>query len=211
LQAKIIDITRDKNHEKYLYRCLAPMPFRKYKSRNEYLEKAIDKGFHKKLLIFNNEIVGQIEYAPPEASGYPIIGDNIIVLNCIWVLRKAKGHAFGKILLESMVNSETAAAGFATIGLENHWSPWFKKQQMEKLGFASIDSIRVSHKTKRKEQVFGIHLMWMPMKEKVKFPGWDKQKLLQGETFCLAHPLYHPQTFRGNIFEEKDVFFKSAS
>lgn len=211
MQAKIIDITRDKNYEKYLYRCLAPMPFKKYKSRNEYLKKAIDRGFHKKLLIFNNEIAGQIEYAPPEASGYPIMGDNIIVLNCIWVLRKAKGHAFGKTLLEDMLKSEKAAAGFATIGLENHWSPWFKKQQMEKLGFASIDSIKVSHKTKRREQVFSIHLMWMPMKEKVKFPEWDKQKLLQGETFCLAHPLYRPQTFRGNILEEKDMLFKSVN
>ncbi len=182
------------------------MPFRKYKSRNEYLEKAIDKGFHKKLLIFNNEVVGQIEYAPPEASGYPIIGDNIIVLNCIWVLRKAKGHAFGKILLEDMINSEIGTVGFATIGLENHWSPWFKKQQMEKLGFASIDSIKVSHKTKCKEQIFSVHLMWMPMKEKVELPKWDKQELLRGETFCLAHPLYRPQTFKESIFEEKGMF-----
>jgi hypothetical protein len=206
LQAKIIDITRNKNYENYLYRCLAPMPFRKYKSRNEYLEKAIDKGFHKKLLIFNNEVVGQIEYAPPEASGYPIIGDNIIVLNCIWVLRKAKGHAFGKILLEDMIKSEIGTVGFVTIGLENHWSPWFMKWQMEKLGFRPVDSIKVSHRLKRKEQGFGIYLMWMLMKEKVKFPAWDKQKILEGITFCFAHPLYRPQTFKENIFEEKGMF-----
>ncbi|MEM2117785.1 MAG: hypothetical protein QW386_02045 [Candidatus Bathyarchaeia archaeon] len=206
MQAKIIDITRNKNYENYLYRCLAPMPFRKYKSRNEYLEKTIAKGFHKKLLTFNNKIVGQIEYAPSEASGYPIIGDGIIVLNCIWVLRKAKGHDFGKVLIEDMVNNEKCAAGFATIGLENHWSPWFMKWQMEKLGFRPVDSIKVSHKLKRKQQSFDIYLMWMSMKEKAKLPTWDKQKILEGVTFCLAHPLYHPQTFKGNIFEEKSMF-----
>lgn len=155
------------------------MPFRKYKSRNEYLEKAIAKGFHKKLLTLNNKVVGQIEYAPPEASGYPIIGDDIIVLNCIWVLRKAKGHDFGKVLIENMVNNEKRAAGFATIGLENHWSPWFMKWQMEKLGFKPVDSIKVSHKLKHKQQAFGIYLMWMPMKEKAKLPTWDKQKILE--------------------------------
>jgi len=45
---KIIDITKKFNYEKYLYKCLSPIPFRKYKKRSEYLELAIPKGFHKK-------------------------------------------------------------------------------------------------------------------------------------------------------------------
>jgi len=51
------------------------MPFRRYNNREEYLKKAIPKGFHKKLFIFNGEVVGQIEYAPAEVSGYPILDD----------------------------------------------------------------------------------------------------------------------------------------
>lgn len=196
-----MDITRNENYEKYLYKCLAPMPFRKYKQRQEYLEKAIGKGFHKKLLIFNGKMVGQIEYAPAEVSGYPILGDNVIVMNCIWVLRKAKGHNFGKQLLKDMIENEKNADGFATIALENHWSPWFRKRQMEKLGFKSLDSIKVTHKAKHKEQTFSIHLMWIPNKENAKPPTWNKQKLLEGETFCSSHPLYRPQTWKGNIFE----------
>ena len=34
---KIIDITGKKWYNEYLYKCLAPMPFRKYKYRQEYL------------------------------------------------------------------------------------------------------------------------------------------------------------------------------
>ncbi|MFB0566966.1 MAG: hypothetical protein ACETVM_00055, partial [Candidatus Bathyarchaeia archaeon] len=83
-------------------------------------------------------------------SGYPIIGDNIIVMNCIWVLRKAKGHNFGKQLLTDMIQNEKNTCGFATLALENHWSPWLKKEQMEKLGFELIDSIEVMHRTKHK-------------------------------------------------------------
>jgi hypothetical protein len=200
-RTKIVDITKKTDYEKYLYRCLAPMPFKRYATRQKYLQEAIPKGFRKKLLISNGEVVGTIEYAPAEASGYPIKGDNIIVMNCIWVLRKAKGHNFGKLLIRDMVKSEKNALGFAIIALENHWSPWFMKRRMEKLGFMSIDSIQVKHKIKHPEQGFAIHLMWIPMKENVKPPIINWQKLLDGETFCMAHPLYHPQRWEGHILE----------
>jgi len=193
LNAEVLDIIRNGAYGRYLYRCLAPMPFRKYRKRREYLEAAIPRGFHKRLLIFNGEIVGQIEYAPPEASGYSIMGDNIIVMNCIWVLRKVKGHNLGMRLLNAMMEKEGAAAGFATIALENHWSPWMKREQMEKLGFKPLDSIKVMHKTKHKGQPFKIYLMWLPATKNPETPTWNKLKLLEGVNFCMAHPLYHPE------------------
>ena len=192
----IVDATQDKELEKYLYRCLAPMPFRKYWRRQEYLEAATPKGFHKLLLVFNNDIVGQIEYVPAEASGYPIKGDNTIVIHCIWVLRRAKGHNFGKLLLQAMIKNSENVAGFSTIALENHWSPWLRRDQMEKLGFKPIDSVEVCHKTKHVEECFRIYLMWMPRKQDAKPPTLDKTKILDGIRFCTAHPLYHPERIR---------------
>jgi hypothetical protein len=199
---EIIDITKLSEYEKYVYKCLASMPFRRYSGRQEYLQKAIPRGFHKKLLILNGGVVGTIEYAPADVSGYPITGNGVIVMNCVWVLRKARGHNFGK-LVKDMVKSERDAAGFATISLEIPWSPWFRKCQIEKLGFKPVDSIRVAHRTEHKGQVFNIYLMWMPVTETAKLPGWDRRRLLEGETFCLAHPLYRPQVWKGNIFEAK--------
>lgn len=192
-EIEIIDITENSEYERYLYKCLVPMPFRKYMKRHEYLEAAIPKRFHKKLLVLNGQVVGQIEYAPAEACGYLITGNDTIVMNCIWVLRKAKGRSLGKQLLTDMMKSEKNAVGFATIGLENHWSPWFKKQQMEKLGFKSLDSVRVMHKTKHKGECFKIHLMSLPTTENANLPTWNKSKLLEGEDFCRTHPLYHPE------------------
>jgi hypothetical protein len=186
---------------KDIYKCLAPMPNRKYRTRREYLEKAIPKGLHKKLLVLNGEVVGQIEHVLAEASGYPIIGDNIIVMNCIWVLRKAKRHNLGLMLIKDMVESEKNAAGFATIALEGERSPWFKKWQMERLGFKPTDSIKVKNKRKPCEQAFTIYLMWMPKRHEAEPPTWDKAKLLEGETFCSSHPLYRPQTWEGRIFD----------
>ena len=192
-EIEIKDITENSEYERYLYKCLAPMPFRKYRKRHEYLEAAVPRGFRKKLLILNGQVVGQIEYATTEACGYPITGNNIIVMNCIWVLRKAKGRNLGKQLITDMMKSEKNAVGFATIGLENHWSPWFKKQQMEKLGFKSLGSVKVTHKTKHKGECFKIHLMWLPTTENANPPTWDKSRTPRRRRILPRSPALPPR------------------
>jgi len=202
-EVKIIDITKKPECEKYLYKCLAPAPFRKYKKRHEYLTKALPRGFRKKLLIYEGNVVGTIEYAPAEVSDFTIDGNKVIVMNCIWVLRRAKGHNFGKLLIKDMIKTEKQAHGFATIALENHWSGWMRKDQMERLGFRALDSFRVRHKTKRKDQCFTMHLMWLPTAKDAKPPTWNKTRLLKGVDFCMGHPLYHPQSLKlDEIFEK---------
>ena len=193
-KVRIVDITQNAQYERYLYKCITPAPFGRYRKRREYLATATPRGFHKKLLTVNDEVVGQIEYAPAEVSGCPIRGENIIVMNCIWVLRRAKRHNLGKQLLSDMIESEKNAAGFATIALESHWTPWLKKNQMEKLGFKSLDSVKVVHKAKHVGHPFKIHLMWLPTTKSTNKPKWDKTKLLKGIDFCAAHPLYRPES-----------------
>jgi len=192
---KIVDVVKEKGYEKYLYKCISPMPFRKYRKRREYLEKAVPRGFSKKILFFKEVAVGQIEYAPVEVSGYPILGEGIVVMHCIWVLRKAKGHGFGKRLLAVMRREHGDAEGFATVALENHWSPWLKKEHMEYLGFKPIASMKVTHRTKHRDEPFKIYLMWLPNKQKAEQPSWNQEQMLEGVHFCIAHPLYHPQNF----------------
>lgn len=200
---EIVDVTSDPDHERFLYGCLVSLRPRKYRRRREYLDAAIPKGFRKKILTFEGRVVGTIEYAPPEGAGYPIQGKNTMVINCIWVLRRAKGHHLGTRLIEDAMQAEPSASGFATIGLEDHRSPWFKKGQIEKLGFSSIDSIRVTHKTRHIGVPFTIHLMWLPRHTDAEPPTWDRKKLLEGEYFCRAHPFYHPQTYKPKeILEE---------
>lgn len=198
-----MDITQSKDYEVYLYKCLAPMPFRKYRRRVQYLGMSVPKGFHKKIMLLNGDVVGQIEYAPAGVSGLPISGDQVIVMNCIWVLRKAKGYNLGRALLSDSIREEKNVMGFATIALVNHPSPWMKKGQMEKLGFVSIDSLGLRHRVKHREISFNVHLMWLPLKEKAQKPSWNTEDLLQGVTFCMAHPLYNPESVGlERIFEE---------
>lgn len=188
----IVDSVKNSKYERYLYRCFAPMPFRRYKKRREYLKTAISRGLRKKILFFKGTAVGQIEYVLAEASGYPVFGEKLVVMNCLWVLRKAKGNRFGRLLMDEMIKDNRDASGFSTIGLENHWSPWMKKEHMELFDFESIDSLLVSHRTKHVGECFRIHLMWFPNKSN-KLPVWNKSRLLKGIDFCMAHPLYHPE------------------
>jgi len=200
---EIVDATKNSEHEIYLYRCLfhrrkdsygSQFQRRRdafYEHRCEYLERAIQKGFHKKILIFKGDQVGTIEYAPVDGAGLPIVGDRVVVMNCIWVHRKARGHNFGKQLLRDMMESEKGASGFATIALENYWGPYFKKSEMERLGFKSVKSIRVRHKTRNRGRCFELHLMWLPVAEDSKPPMWDESRLLEGVYFCGGHSLYH--------------------
>jgi len=200
---EIVDAAENPEFEGYLHRCLFHSwkdryrsRFRKrsvtsYDHRHEYLKRAIPKGFHKKMLIFEGDQVGTIEYAPTAGSGLPIIGENAVVMNCIWVQRRAQGHSFGKQLLKAMIESEKRASGFATIALENYWGPYFRKSEIESLGFESVKSIRVRHKTKNRKRCFKLHLMWLPVTRDSEPPIWNESKLLEGVCFCRGHSLFH--------------------
>lgn len=192
MRPRIIDITNNNEYRDYLYKCL-PKRFRKH--RDKYLEEAIPNGLCKKILIWENEVVGQIEYVPAGFSALPIKGDGVYVMNCIWVLRKAKGHNFGKLLLDNTIRSiRDKAEALSTIALEGYPSNWCTKLQMEKLGFRSIDCIELRNKVGQEKKKFKVYLMWIPIKKYPKIPLWNTNDLLKGITFCSGHPLYHQKS-----------------
>ncbi len=124
-------------------------------------------------------------------------------MNCIWVLRRAKGHNFGSLLLDNTIKSIRGKAdALVTIALEDYPSNWCKKSQMEKLGFRPIDSVDLRISAKYKGKKFKAYLMWIPIKKYSKIPFWNTKELLKGVTFCSRHPLYNPEgTQSKQIFE----------
>lgn len=194
----IVDVTDNHDFERFLYRCIfhsrfdtpTNAPYSKHEDRRKYLESAIPQGFHMKIMFYKGDHIGMIEYAPAKASGLPIVGYNVIVMNCIWVHKKAQGHNFGKKLLREMIESEKQVVGFATLALEDYWMRWMSKNEMERLGFTSIESIKVRHKTHHNEKCFRMHLMWLPTTENAGSPTWNELKFLEGVSFCPHHPIY---------------------
>ena len=148
LDIEILDITDNPEYEKLLIGCIfhrkkkipLKLLYQTRRERNRYLESSIPKGFHMKVLFWKGDHVGMVEYGPPEASGLPITGENIVVMNCIWVQRRAQKNGFGKMLINNMRESENCAAGFATLALEKYWMMWMQKWMMENLGEFSSSS-----------------------------------------------------------------------
>lgn len=119
------------------------------------------------------------------------------MMNCIWVLKRAKGHRLGHLLMDYMMNYEREATGFSTIVLEGHWSGWLRRGQMKWLGFRAIDSVKMRYRTRHREICFKVYLMWLSRREGAEPQRWDVERLLEGMNFCLTHPLYHSETLRG--------------
>jgi hypothetical protein len=113
----------------------------------------------KKLLIVDGAVVGTIECGPAESCGHSMGGEHVIVMNCVWVLRKAKMRGFGRLVVEQMVNSERSADGFAMMASENHWSPWFRRDEIERLGFRSVDLMGCGAEDKTWGHISKVHLM----------------------------------------------------
>lgn len=196
--AQIVDVTDDPKYRRLQIGCLfhekrqAPLQqlCQSEKERVAYLRAAIPRGLRTKILFSRGDQVGMIEYGPPDAAGLPILGENIVVMNCIWVHRRVQGQHFGRLLMNDMKASEPRAAGFATFGLENYWMMWMRKGMMEQLGFRSIKSVALKHKVYKKGRCFTMHLMWLPVTETARPPDWNETRLLYGVACCQHHPLY---------------------
>jgi len=195
-EIRVVDVTRSEEHEKHLYGCLAAFTKgRRYRKRAEYLAEALDRGFRKHVLFVDGEDIGVIEYAPPEASPYPVDGEDIIVMSCIWVKSRMRGRGFGRMLLDTMLEDSRGAAGFASIALVDHPSPWLRLNHIERLGFTSIDSRRMKHKVKKPENCFEVHLVWMPVSVDAPEPEMDWREMLKGVDYCIGHPLYRAESW----------------
>ncbi len=193
---RVVDVTHSEEHEKHLYGCLAAFTkMRRYRKRAEYLAEAVGRGFRKHVLFLDGEDAGVIEYAPPEASPYPIDGEDVVVMSCVWVKRSAEGRGFGRMLLDSMLEDARGAAGFASIALVAHPSPWLRLSHIERLGFTSIDSRRMRHKVKKPERCFEVHLVWMPVSVDAPEPEMDWREMLKGVDYCIGHPLYRAESW----------------
>ncbi len=194
-EIRVVDATHNKEYERHLYGCLASFTrTRRSRKRAEYLAEAMGRGLRKHVLFMDGDPVGMIEYVPAEASPYPIDGDGVVVMSCIWVLKRAAGRGLGKTLLKVMLEEARDAVGFASIALDGHPSPWFSLSQLERLGFTSIDSRRMRHRVKKPEQCFEVHLIWMPLNCEAPEPEMRWRDMLKGVDYCIGHPLYRAES-----------------
>ena len=83
-----------------------------------------------------------IEYAPLETAWVPVIGDNYLYIYCLWVQGEAKGHGYGRQLMEFCIADarKKGKSGICMLGAQKQ-KAWLSDQQFAaRFGFQAVDT-----------------------------------------------------------------------
>ena len=181
----VIDATEHPQYDELMTQCFAANQIGLNEpNRKEFLRKATPRGLQKLLLMFDDQIAGQIEFATPAASGLPLSGEDLTIIHCIWVKDEYTGLEGGRRLLAAC--AEKAGTGsLATIGY-NATIPWMPHSFFTRQGFVVVDQVETN-------RFFGdtpivAYLLWRPLHDNLSAPTWRRKELLEGVKFCPAYP-----------------------
>ncbi len=182
---RVIDAESDPRFARILETCLPAAELERGDPvRSDFLRRAAGRGLKKLLLLHEDKIAGQLEHAPPEASGLPVSGEGVRVVHCLWVSDAYSGLDGGQLLLAAC-SEQTKAASLATIAY-NATLPWMSRAYFERQGFAVIDQAatgRFYHSTP-----IVAYLLWHPLLPDAPAPRWDRAQLAEGLAFCPRYP-----------------------
>lgn len=156
-------------------------------TRLGYLRQARERGMRKLLLRYEDKVAGQLEFAPPRGSGLPVSGDEVAVINCIWVLDAYSGLAGGRRLLAAC-SAQTKAQSLVTIAYNDNL-PWMPAGFFRSQGFSTLEQVETGRFFDNTPIV--AHLMWRPLVSDAPQPSWDPARLAAGLDFCPAYPWLH--------------------
>ena len=204
----VVEVGEEEGKSNMLVRCLAPdqIPLDDA-CRVSFLGQARDCGLQKLLLIYEDQVAGQLEYAPARGSGLPIVGSEVAVIHCIWVLDAFTGLAGGRRLLAACAE-RTSAQSLVTIAYNDNL-PWMPSSFFRSQGFSTLEQVETG-------RFFGntpivANLMWRPLLPDAPQPTWEPSKLLDGLDFCPAYPWMHGRRlYWGRRFSYTGVLVKEG-
>jgi GNAT superfamily N-acetyltransferase len=145
LQYRIVDLN-NANIDDYGTFCLQSKKNTKgYVEKSEWTKQRFKEGLRLKLLLVNEgakrgfRARGFIEYIPSEYSWRGIKADGFMVIHCVWVVGKSKGHGYGTKLLQECLDDAKGMNGVVVMTSEKTWLP--KKDLFIKNGFEKVDSM----------------------------------------------------------------------
>ena len=97
------------------------------------------RGFEHGLVFRKLDVRGKvfIEYAPAEAAWRPVVAPGYLVIHCLWVSGRYKGHQIGRELLQHGLEASNAFHGVATVAGR---SPYLTDTRFyEHQGFEVVD------------------------------------------------------------------------
>lgn len=205
----VVDAFSDEKYRETATYCFAPEIVRRDEAtRLNYLAQAKGRGLKKLLIIHENGIAGQIEFAPPTISALPIEGEDLMVIHCLWVTDAFTGLGAARHLLASCVAACTDVKSLATIAFNSPLAR-LPRSFYEQQGFFVLDEID----TKRfyGEHPISAYLMWRPLNANAPEPRWRHEAFLSGVDFCPAYPwMFGKQRYWGQRYPYHAVVAKEG-
>lgn len=145
LRCEIVDVT-DRNVDEYSLFCLKSKSKEEgYSNKLAWFKEQYRKGLrHNLLRVYEGEkrgfsSRGFIEYAPSEICWRGVNARRWMVIHCIWVVGRNKGHGFGSKLLEACIEDAKDMNGVAVVTSSKNWLP--KPKLFLKHGFEKVDEM----------------------------------------------------------------------
>lgn len=195
-------------HDRLLVHCLAPDTIAVNDPiRLGYLRVARERGLRKLLLLHEETVAGQLETVPPEVSGFPVSGEGLLFVHCIWVQEAYTGLEGGRRLLAAAAATE-GVRSLATVAY-NEVLPWMPMSFFEAQGFTCIDQLETGRFYENVPIV--AYLMWRPLADDAPPPTWDREKFLDGVDFCPAYPwMFGKRLYWGDRYDHHAVLVREG-
>ncbi len=141
----IVDVT-DENVDEYDVFCLKSKAREEgYRNKVAWFKEQFKEGLRIELLrVYEGEkrgfrSRGFIEYVPGEHTWRGIEAKGWIVIHCMWVVGRNKGHGYGSALLKKCIEDAKGMKGVAVVTSEKNWLPG--KSLFINHGFEKVDEV----------------------------------------------------------------------
>lgn len=107
-----------------------------YRAKQEWMQARLREGMRYLLLQVNGYNAGMVEYIPGEHAWRGLQAEGYLVIHCLWVIGRNRGHGYGRQLLDACLEDARGTHGVAVMVSKSHWLPTpklFLKNGFEKV------------------------------------------------------------------------------
>lgn len=203
---EIITLTADNLEQEHICCAISSNKDCQVASKKAWLAERMQDG----LMFKKCDVRGKcfIEYMPAEKAWAPIIADDYMYINCLWVSGKFKGQGYSNLLLEECIQDSKAKnkKGLVVLSAKKKFPYLSDPKYLKYKGFQTADTAACNYE-----------LMYLPFQDNAEVPKFKecaKNVQIEENGFVLYYTQQCPFTAKyvpliETIAKEKGVAFKT--